>query len=325
MSAVSDPRRMHAGRSAATLSDLFVLVLGVALALSLRWDSTWRSTPHPSLPGMPVWKWDGEFVEEAIEKTCLALIPLMLWRRVRLGGVCRPAELLLVACGTYPLVDDINWALWHSDPSRLGVDFSGDLGALFWWCHTAAWIICLAATSALILRRRSLGDRTCSVLLTLIVATSFAWLLAPLENLDTYLAAHYTLGPAGETALGVATRTAAFLIPGVLGAAAVRDTFRRPQSMTVLGWAGLLLAACDLIVALPVNLWGRYMPAIPPLHDVQLHAMYFGGPLVAGIHGGLLAPWIGARWDRWFSPAGPEPGPSGTSDAREGAGVKLCS
>jgi len=315
MPTVPDPRGMHAKRSSATLSDLFVLVLGVALALSLHWDSTWRSTPHPSLPRMPVWRWDGEFVEEAIEKTCLALIPLMLWRRARLGGVCRPAELLLVACGTPPVVDDIDWALWRSE-SRFEIGLDGDLGPLFWGCHTAAWIVCLAATSALILRRRRLGDRARSALVTLAVAMSFAWLLMPMENLHAYLATRYALGPAGETALAVAARTAAFLVPGVLGAAAVRDAFRRPESMTVLGWAGLLLAACDLFVALPVNLWGRYMPAIPPLRDVQLHAMYFGGPLVAGILGGLLAPFIGTRWDRWFGTACPDPGTRGTPAAR---------
>jgi hypothetical protein len=239
----------------------------------------------------------------------------MLWRRARLGGVCRPAELLLVACGTPPVVDDIDWALWRSE-SRLGIDLAGDLGPRFWWCHTAAWMVCLAATSALMLRRRRLGNRACSALLTLAVATSFAWLLVPMENLDVYLATRYALGPAGETALAVAARTAAFLVPGVLGAAAVRDAFGRPESMTVLGWAGLLLAACDLVVALPVNLWGLYMPAIPPLRDVQLHAMYFGGPLVAGILGGLLAPLIGARWDRWFNPACPDPGTSGALDVR---------
>jgi hypothetical protein len=315
MPTVPDPRGMHAKRSSATLSDLFVLVLGVALALSLQWNSTWRSTPHPSLPKMPVWKWDGDFIEEAIEKACLALIPLMLWRRVRLGGVCRPAELLLVACGTPLVVEDIDWALWHSE-SRLEINSAGDLGPLFWRCHIVAWIVCLAAISTVILLRRRLGDRACSALLTLAVATSFAWLLMPMKNLDNYLTTRYELGSVGETALAVATRTAAFLALGVLGAAAVRDAFRRPQSITALGWAGLLLAACDLVVALPVNLWGLYMPAIPPLHDVQLHAMYFGGPLVAGILGGLLAPFIGTRWDRWFGTACPDPGTRGTPAAR---------
>ncbi|WP_422928267.1 hypothetical protein [Singulisphaera sp. PoT] len=314
MPTVPDSRGRQSKGSSATLSDLFVLVLGVALALSLRWDSTWRFTPHPSMPRTPVWKWDGQFVEEAIEKACLALIPLMLWRRVRLGGVCRPAELLLVACGTPLVVEDIDWALWHSE-SRMDIDTAGDLGALFWRCHVVAWIACLAATSTLILLRRRLGDRACSALLTFALATSFAWLLMPMENLANWVATRYELGSAGETAVSVAARTVAFLVPGVLGAAAVRDAFQRPESMTVLGWAGLLLAGCDLFVALPVNLWGRYMPAIPPLRDVQLHAMYFGGPLAASILGGLLAPFIGTRWDRWFGTTSPDPGTRGTPAA----------
>ena len=87
MPAAAEPRGMHAERRSATLSDQFVLVLGIALALSLPWASTWRFTREPAMPHIPLWRWDGEFLEEVFEKTCLALIPLTLWRRARLGGV----------------------------------------------------------------------------------------------------------------------------------------------------------------------------------------------------------------------------------------------
>lgn len=186
---------------------------------------------------MPVWRWDGEFAEEAIEKSYLVLIPLMLWRRARLGGVCRPAELLLVACGTPLVVDNIDWALWASE-SRFEIDSAGNLGGLFSQCHTATWIVCLAASLMLSLRRRSMGYVVCSALMTLAVATSFAWFLMPMENLNVYLATRCRLGPTGETALAVATRSAMFLVPSLLAGAAIRDAFRRSHLMTGLEWAG---------------------------------------------------------------------------------------
>jgi hypothetical protein len=79
-----------------TLSDLVVLVLGTGIALAIlpwKFDSMW--TP---VWWAPVWWNVLACAERALRITSLALVPLAVWQRARLGGVCRPAELLLVVC-----------------------------------------------------------------------------------------------------------------------------------------------------------------------------------------------------------------------------------
>src|ERR1700730_7432226 len=93
-----------------TTSDLMVLVLGVALALSLRWYNRWQERPQPVM--MPRWRVICLFFEEAVGKASLALIPLALWRRARLGGVCRPAELLLAVCAAWMILDQVDRLPW---------------------------------------------------------------------------------------------------------------------------------------------------------------------------------------------------------------------
>ena len=75
-----------------TIADAMVLVFGVALALSLPWSNGWVQEPQPVME--PRWRIVSWFFEEAIETASLALIPLMLYRRARFGGLCRPGELL---------------------------------------------------------------------------------------------------------------------------------------------------------------------------------------------------------------------------------------
>ena len=246
-----------AGPKPAAVSDLLVLVFGVALALSLRWHV------HPSdrLPWEPSWRVVGSWVEEAIEKTSLALIPLALWRRARLGGVCRPAELLLAVCAFPYLVEDLDWALWHAE-GRAEISFAGDLGGPFWRTRGIALSIALATVFGLFLGRRNLSDPAKSALRMLAVASTFPWLLYPLRNIEYILVEANRLGDAGETAVAVATGTLKFLLPATLGAAAVGDVIWRRSQVGAIGWAGLTLASGELIVSLPVNLWGTFMPSI---------------------------------------------------------------
>src|SRR5579883_815622 len=82
-----------------TIADSLVLVFGIALALSLPWYNGWVQLPQPVME--PWWRIISLFVEEPVGKASLALIPLMLYRRARLGGLCRPGELLLAVCASY--------------------------------------------------------------------------------------------------------------------------------------------------------------------------------------------------------------------------------
>ena len=77
-----------------TIADSMVLVIGVAVVLALPWYNGWVEKPQPVME--PRWRIILWFVEEAVGKVSLALIPLMMYRRARFGGLCRPGELLLV-------------------------------------------------------------------------------------------------------------------------------------------------------------------------------------------------------------------------------------
>jgi len=81
-----------------TVVDLTALVAGVALAAALPWGF------GVSIPTAAGWNWWGsrgglQFAGLALERACLALVPVVLARRARYGGVARPAEFLAAACG----------------------------------------------------------------------------------------------------------------------------------------------------------------------------------------------------------------------------------
>ena len=270
------------GRWTLAVSDLLVLVFGVALALSiLPWplDGEW-------LPGpVPYWWNVLGAVERAIRMMSLALIPFALWRRSRLGGVCRPAELLLVVCAAPGVVERVDW--WVLAEADWNLD--DGYGVPFWLCRAAAWSLCLAAVLGLTVFRRKLSDTVRSTLLMPAVATSSPWFLEP-EFLNT-LPVHYHRAGYGEEMACVIAGTVRFLVPSVIGAAAIRDLIVRRSGTRVIEWVGLILAVCSLAVAPPVHLWGAFMLSSPPLHDVRLHIIYFGGPVLAGILGSILV-WV---------------------------------
>ena len=293
--------RTGPGPKAVTVSDLVVLVLGVALALSMTWRSRWWG--HPAMTGIPRWRVMGEFIEEAIEKSCLALVPLALWRRCRLGGVCGPAELLLVACAAPTVAEDLDWAIWAIQ-GKYEVDDRGDHGDPFWWTRAVAGSACIAAVLGLFLGRDRIGDRARSALLMVVVAASFPWLLSPLDNIGAVAVEANQFEGWAEAAVIAACGAIKSLVPAILGWAAVLDLIRRRGRIGVLGWAGLILATVDLAVALPVNLWGYFMPSLPPLKDIQLHVEYFGGPIVAAILGPPIVLGLGPTWTRLFGPTG---------------------
>ena len=281
------------GRWTLAVSDLLVLVFGVALSLAiLPWplDGEW-------LPGpVPYWWNVLSAVERAIRMMSLALIPFALWRRARLGGVCRPAELLLVVCAAPGVVDRVDW--WVLSDADWNLD--DGYGVLFWLCRGAAWSLCMAAVFGLTVFRRSLSDTAQSALLMLAVATSFPWPLEP-AFLNT-LPVHYRRAGYAEEMACVIADTCRFLVPSVIGAAAIRDLILRRSRTRVMEWAGLILAVCNLAIAPPIHLWGAFMLSSPPLHDPRLHIIYFGGPVLAGILGSILVRVWATRWRRWIGP-----------------------
>jgi hypothetical protein len=154
------------GPRSMTIADSMVLVIGVAVALALPWYNGWVQTPQPVM--WPRWMIILYFFEEAVGKASLALIPLMLYRRARFGGISRPGELLLVACASRVIADEV------ARVSDLELSVDGILaGESYWASLRVAAVAFILAVTALILFRRRLSDFVITSLLVIAVAGSY--------------------------------------------------------------------------------------------------------------------------------------------------------
>jgi hypothetical protein len=171
------------GPRSITIADSIVLVFGVALAMSLPWYNRWLQQPQPVME--PRWRIISLFVEEAIGKASLALIPIMLYRRARLGGLCRPGELLLAVCASCALAEQVSWA---SGLSRPGIGIEAN--EFYWSSLNLAGGACVAAILSLIFFRHKLSDNARSLLLVVAVVGSYPWTSEPLESLHFHLVPH---------------------------------------------------------------------------------------------------------------------------------------
>jgi hypothetical protein len=286
------------GATSMTTADLAVLILGVALALSLRWYNRWEQQPQPVM--QPRWRIIGLFFEEAVGKASLALIPLALWRRARVGEVCRPAELLLAVCAAWMLLDQVDscpWVFW----AWVDHDTWDDLGRPYWLCHGAAGTLSLAAVLALILLRRKLDNSARSVLLMVAVAGSFPWFVQPIDRITYQLIKRYGVeDKLAEVIILVAVGALKYLVPGVVGVAALRDVRRRRSETSLLEGVAVVLALINLSLSLTVWFYTYFMNGFPPLRAVRLYVIYFGPVLASGLIGGGIASAVGPRLCRWL-------------------------
>ena len=94
------PREAGASTATLTLLELMVLIAGIALVLALPWGpELWLLQHSPWYDHEFPWNWESELVVEAIGKTCLAFVPVLLLRRRRLGGLLEPSSFLMACCG----------------------------------------------------------------------------------------------------------------------------------------------------------------------------------------------------------------------------------
>ena len=288
-----------------TLADAIVLVLGCALALALPWYNPWVQSPQPVME--PRWRITSLFFEEAIGKVGLALIPLMLYRRARLGGLCRPGELLLVVCASCALAEQAGRA------SGLGMLPNGviEAGGVYWASLTAAGAACVAAIGGLILLREKLSGGILSSLLVVAVAGSYPWPSLPLESLQYRLIERFGMqdDSAADYALFVGFFALRGLVPAVIGAAALSEAMRDRTGIGAMAGIGMAMAAVSLVVGLALYLPGYYTSAFPPWDDHLLYVL-LAAPASSGLLGFVLWRVMRPRWRRRFAPGWDTQGPS---------------
>jgi hypothetical protein len=252
--------------------------------------------PQPVME--PRWRIISWFFEEAVGKASLALIPLMLYRRARLGGLCRPGELLLAVCASCTLAEQIGRA------SGLGRASSGIIEAsgVYWASLTAAGAACAAAIVGLVFLREKRSGGALSSLLVVAVAGSYPWPSEPLESLKFHLID--SPGIQGSVAVDYALFVGFFalenLVPAVIGAAALSDAIRGRFRTGAMASIGLAMAAVMLVVSLSLYLPGYYTSAFPPWNNHLLYVL-IAAPASAGLLGCVLLQVMRPRWRRWFA------------------------
>ena len=177
---------------AITLSDLIALVAGVAIVLRIPW--VFWPDPRDRITSSSSWVPYVWLAGQVLELSCLALLPVIVLRRARFGGLIRPAEFLTACCGLPALTWGAELLLMSTFVrSRNGVDPRGPglIGiprrAYWQWQNGYHWtweygllIAAFTATAALLLGRRRLpGSLRSALLMTVWLGTyeTAPWLL----------------------------------------------------------------------------------------------------------------------------------------------------
>jgi hypothetical protein len=282
-----------------TIVDLMVLVIGVALAAALPWLRPWEEPPQPVMD--PRWQIILSFLAEAIGKTSLALIPLMLFRRARLGGLCRPGELLIVVCACRVIGSQIdNLAELEISPNGI------EANDFYWASLRIAGAAFAAAVMILVAFRRKLSDFAVSSLLVVAVAGSYPWTVYPLWRLHNLVIEHFEIH---DRSLADYTLFAEFfaletLVPAVLGAAALADAVRGRYRHEFMAMLGLALASLDLIFTLVVDLPFNFTNAWPSWNHHLLYVL-LAAPALAGLLGMSICYLFRNRVTHWLERGSP--------------------
>ena len=290
-------------RRVVTLADLAILIAGASIAMAFP-ELHHSMEPVPPLTKLPPWLHRVESWEEVLQKVCVALLPLVLWWRARAGGVIGPFELIVAACIAPMVVERLDG--WVSLGPEL--DFHPSEGLIWerpsctYWCvRAAAWTVLLISIAGAMWARRT---RTRRALLDAPgrgrPLTSFDWISGPMEDQGWRLIDSLDIGEKSELALWIAGRVVVFLVPAVIGAAAVSQLVRERGFIGGMGWLALALGCAALMLRLPlycVEMDGAV--DLPGWSVAERWSLFLLGPIIAAALGLIIAVIFGAPWHRW--------------------------
>jgi hypothetical protein len=304
--APGDPFRDRSEPRSITIGDLAALIAGIALVLALPTTQTYWPLPSDFLGPWPRWFPWARCLRQALGAACVALVPVVFWRRACYGGLARYAE-FLVLCAAMPFLDDsVETALIRANlqfrtgqsPPGFGLQGMPTAFVKEWrdsshWSWERAILLTGAFTLAMFfLGRRKLPGWLLSACLIL------AWLAAyeagpQLARRWLYRAiAHVNGRPIGATA-GVLISSAVYQLPRfvlyiVPAVAAVRDLRRdRRIRLSYLEWAGLGMTAALFLVA-EITEAVRYYSITRGAGQWALETLMRAGTLLTALLLGLL-------------------------------------
>jgi hypothetical protein len=251
-----------------TLGDLAALVAGIAAVLVLPTRQSYWPYPTDFLGPWPRWLPWCFCLRQALGAACAALVPVILTRRARYGGLARPAEFLAI-CAALPFLSDsietalIRWSYFRATGQTLGGRGLDGIAVAFTqeWSDESHWVwehsLLLGGSVALglfLLARRRLPGW----LLTMLLAV--AWLAAyeALTELARWWVAHVIpdarwqqMGETGALlVMAPVYHLPRFILYSVPAVAAIRDARRAGRvPPTWLERIGLGLAGALFLVA----------------------------------------------------------------------------
>ncbi len=246
MTSVEPSENDRPERRGMTLGDLAALVAGAALAASLFWYS--QTVRARTLAGRPAPGWYVVVVvaREALSKGCIALVPVILARKVRHRGPIRPGEFAALCLAADQLMLALyGWpalGILRPIPGRTE-HFEVDEARFQAW-NAATLAASALAAFVLATSRRRLPKAVAGLLL---VAAWFG-LVTPLQTVTMEWLSYRTHGlyrrlPAvGREVLGQAMWLPFVVIHLLPPAFAGLDALRRRPGRTWVEWAGLALA-----------------------------------------------------------------------------------
>jgi hypothetical protein len=277
-----------------TLGDLVAVVAGVAIVLTI----PWKFFPHPTdfFGPWPRWLPRLWLIQQVLEIAGLAMLPVVLARRARLGGLARPAEILLVCCGLPALVWGIettmlrSWVRVRTGLTVPGPGMSGMPVALYsQWSEGPHWtwewgllLTAAAASAALLAGRRRIPGWVGAALLFLAWAGLYEAGPVLLERSLVRLIVWVTSRPVGELAgtllSSLTLRLPRFLLYALPALAALREV--RQDGLSRQTWlcrTGLVLPVLLFLVAETAvharDYYYAYSPGDPWLRDLALRGL----------------------------------------------------
>ncbi len=260
-----------------TLAELSTLVVGCALAFSL--PRLYPPSLTISFNNVPAPRWivDLYFASEFVMKIDLAMVPVILARCARYGGLCRPAECLVLLCSLSLSNRHLEVIHRMRQFSHRVVLFRSNSvifvpGSGLWRWKLGAQLAFPAAVITFISLRKKLPGWAATVLLSV---AALAWLGGASDLFDrgaSWMAEQLTarLGPSDYvwTARDALASLPTCLLFGVPGIAALFEHRRRARpGWTWVEWVGASTAEMLLLKALVTDVFADLVAfsAVPPL------------------------------------------------------------
>ncbi len=260
-----------------TLGDLAALIAGIAVVLVLPTRQSYWPLPSDFLGSLPRWLPWFFCLRAALGAACVALVPVVFFRRARYGELARPAEFLALCAAIPFLADSIETALmWLSFRLQNGQTLTAygrqwmpsEFTDKWWKSYNWVWeqSLLLGGAVALVafaVGRRKLPGWLLTALLILAWFGAYEQATKLVSRGAELLITRVNSGPVGWTirllSWALFYSLPRFILYSVPAIVAVRDLRREGRARpTWLEWTCLGLAAALFLIAEPTELVRNY-------------------------------------------------------------------